>query len=46
VVAGEDPGSKARKAKEIGIKVINEDEFLNLTKEGLHHVHQRRTDTA
>ena len=46
VVAGEDPGSKARKAKEIGITVINEDEFLNLTKEGLHHVHQRRTDTA
>jgi len=30
VVAGEDPGSKARKAKELGIKVINEDEFLKM----------------
>jgi len=30
VVAGEDPGSKARKAKELGINVINEDEFLKM----------------
>ncbi len=30
VVAGEDPGSKARKAKELGVKEINEDEFLKM----------------
>ena len=30
VVAGEEPGAKARKAKEIGVKLINEDEFLRI----------------
>ncbi|MCC6544263.1 MAG: NAD-dependent DNA ligase LigA [Nitrospirae bacterium] len=30
VVAGEDPGSKARKAKELGVKLIDEVEFLNM----------------
>ena len=30
VVAGEDPGGKARNAKELGIKVLSEDEFVAL----------------
>jgi DNA ligase (NAD+) len=32
VVVGSDPGSKADKAKELGIKTISEKEFLNLIK--------------
>jgi DNA ligase (NAD+) len=28
VVAGEDPGSKAEKAKELGIEILTEQEFL------------------
>jgi len=32
VVAGENPGSKFDKAKKLGIKIINENEFLNLFK--------------
>jgi DNA ligase (NAD+) len=31
VVAGLDPGSKADKAKELGVKIINEQEFLKMT---------------
>jgi len=31
VVAGEDPGSKFDKAKELGIKILTEDEFKNMT---------------
>lgn len=30
VVMGEEPGSKAQKAKALGVKIINEDEFLKL----------------
>lgn len=32
VVVGEEPGSKLDKAKSLGIKTINEDEFLNMIK--------------
>ncbi len=33
VVVGKDPGSKFEKAKSLGIKMINEEEFLKLVKE-------------
>jgi len=32
VIAGKEPGSKADKAKELGVKVINEQEFLQIIK--------------
>lgn len=32
VVAGENPGSKYNKAKKLGVKIISEDEFLNMIK--------------
>ncbi len=32
VIVGEDPGSKLRKAKEIGVTILNEKDFLNLIK--------------
>jgi DNA ligase (NAD+) len=30
LVIGEKPGSKLKKAKELGIKIINENEFIKL----------------
>jgi len=32
LLVGKNPGSKLKKAKELGIKIINEEEFLNLLK--------------
>lgn len=32
VVIGDDPGSKAAKAKELGVSILTEDEWVNLTK--------------
>jgi DNA ligase (NAD+) len=34
VVAGEDPGSKLSKARELGIPIVNEDQFLELIRVG------------
>ena len=33
VVVGDSPGSKAQKAEELGVKVISEQDWLNLIKE-------------
>ena len=34
VVAGEDAGSKADKARELGVKIVDEEEFLRMLGEG------------
>ncbi len=34
VVVGEDPGSKFDKARELGVRIVDENEFLNILKEG------------
>ncbi len=36
LVVGEDPGSKYQKALELGVKILTEEEFLNLLKQFLH----------
>lgn len=33
VVVGENPGSKYRKALELGIRILNEEEFLSMVKQ-------------
>ncbi len=33
VIVGENPGSKFRKAQELGVRIINEDEFIDLIKD-------------
>ncbi|MEO0267954.1 MAG: BRCT domain-containing protein, partial [candidate division WOR-3 bacterium] len=33
LVVGEEPGSKLQKAKELGVKTINEEEFLKMIEE-------------
>jgi len=33
VIAGKEPGSKYEKAKELGVKTIDEQEFLKMIKE-------------
>jgi DNA ligase (NAD+) len=32
VVVGENPGSKAEKAEKLGVKIVTEQEFLEMTK--------------
>ncbi len=42
VIVGENPGSKFEKAKKLGIKILNEKEFLDLVKDYLYLIKEKQ----